>query len=220
MGLEGTRLPTVRHWSITTRLTFLYGIYAFALLALASNIVYWSMLSNIQTVEWKFLTNKVFIFRTILAEHAADSGTLKQEVEWEKIPPHSGQYYAYYSRISDLSKKVILQTPGFDEALTNVVFPQPVRGDVDESSIERWKSVEGKSYLLISAWSKESKNRATDKTIDVALDVTQEDILVDQYERQMAVVLIIGLMLAVSLGYVVARRGMRPLTEIAQAAEH
>lgn len=209
---------SVRNWSITTRLTFLYGFSALAMLILVVAAAYWSLLANLNRADRKFVDDKVQVIRSILAEHAGDPVPLKQEVEWEQIPSDASPYYAYYSRIAEASLRPIIQTPGIDAALAGAVFPRVDTGQED-AAVARWKSADGRSYLLASAWARVKPRADESRIIQVALDVTMEDAVLGEFQRQLAVLLVFGLMLSAAIGKGVARRGMRPLAAIAQTAE-
>jgi two-component system heavy metal sensor histidine kinase CusS len=209
-----------RDWSITTRLSVLYGLSAFATLVLAIGITYWSMLVNMGLADSKFINDKIHVLKTILVEHADDPVPLRQEVEWEKLPTNASPYYAYYSRIADASQRLVIQTPGFDTALAGAVFPQAVTADTNEIPVVRWRSKDGNAYLLASTWSRNGATKSSSqRIIQVALDVTQEDALLSKFRRQLALVLLLGFMLSTAIGNGVARRGMRPLAKIALTAE-
>jgi hypothetical protein len=83
-----------RNWSITSRLSVLYGASGVALLALVIAIAYWSMLANLDNADRKFIDDKIQLLQGILDEHGGDPILLRQEVEWEQAPARASHYYA------------------------------------------------------------------------------------------------------------------------------
>jgi two-component system, OmpR family, heavy metal sensor histidine kinase CusS len=216
-GHAGLHRP--RSWSITTRLTILYGVSAFATLVLAIGIAYWSMLANMERADRKFVNDKIQVLQGALSEHAGNPMPLRQEVEWERVPSQATHYFAYYSRVTDASKRLLIETPGIDAALADATFPRvqaPIDGEVP---VVRWRSKDGRSYLLATGWGRTGPRDANDRIIQVALDVTPEDAVIAEFRRQLALVLVVGLILSTAVGNGVARRGMRPLAAIADTVE-
>lgn len=204
--------------SITAQLTVLYAVVSFAVLALVIFIVYDTMLNNMNRTDQKFVADKIHVLRSLLAEHADYPDSLEEEVEWEKIPSHLS-YYAYYSRITDAKGSTLLETPGFNRLLSHARFLPAtiIRGD--KVPIVRWKAPDGCAYLLGSARGQVGAIGGERRLIYVALDVTPEHAVIVRFQKQMAMILVLGVLLSTGIGAVVSWRGMRPLEEIARTAQ-
>lgn len=89
-----------------------------------------------------------------------------------------------------------------------------------ESSIKlkRWRSTNARIYWLKTQQTLDGTT-GLQRQIQVALNETGEDALVSQYERYLIIVLLIGILSSVIVGIFTARRGMRPIADIASAAE-
>ena len=76
----------------------------------------------------------------------------------------------------------------------------------------------GKSYLLMAAWAGNSQRRAQQRLLQVAVDVSQNDILLASYRREFMLVLLFGIFSAAGGGDLIARKGLHPLLAITRAA--
>ncbi len=174
---------------------------------------------NLREEDKQFLADKVHSLQMLLQEHGDNRTSLEQEVQWEAVTAKVTPYYAYFSRILEPGI-VVIETPGMAEVVPATVFPMPAaetkRGDLAENSLQ-WYTADGHPYLLLAA---QTTNEAGEsRVIQVALDVSREDALLTDYQRKLAMILPLGILLSATLGALVARRGMRPLQDITRAAQ-
>jgi len=203
-------------WSITGRLTLLYTLSTFAMLVLSTTFLYWVLASNLEHEDHQFLSDKIHVLRVILREHTDDPAFLKQEVEWEggtsSTSSSISQHYAYYSRILDASGGLLLETPGMGIVIPATAFPSPVAEAHDTEETLSWQAQDGRTYLLSAAWESSSSSQFH-HLIQVALDISREDVLIA------VLVLVLGVLLSGAIGALVTRQGMRPLREITRTVE-
>src|SRR5437762_3639167 len=114
-------------WSLATRLTLWYTGSAFALVALASGILYWGLVANLEREDDEELADKVRILRELVRGPAADLPSARRQVElgWA-----SRQYAQIYARVLDGDSTTILETPGMSALLGPELFPVPVAGEI------------------------------------------------------------------------------------------
>ena len=211
-------------WSITGRLTLLYTLSTFAMLVLSTTFLYWVLASNLEHEDHQFLSDKIHVLRVILREHTDDPAFLKQEVEWEggtsSTSSSISQHYAYYSRILDASGGLLLETPGMGIVIPATAFPSPVAEAHDTEETLSWQAQDGRTYLLSAAWESSSSSQFH-HLIQVALDISREDVLIADYRRKLiaVLVLVLGVLLSGAIGALVTRQGMRPLREITRTVE-
>jgi len=206
--------------SIAGRLTLLYTLSASALLIVVTAFLYEAVVINLREEDKQFLADKVHTLQILLKEHGDNRTSLEQEVQWEAVTAKLTPYYAYFSRILEPQGMVVIETPGMAEVVPAAVFPVPAaetkQGDLVENSLQ-WHTADGHPYLLLAGQATNESGES--RVIQVALDVSREDALLTDYQRKLAMILPLGILLSALLGALVARRGMRPLQDITSAAQ-
>lgn len=199
-----------RSWSITRRLTLLYALSAFVMLALGAGVLYWVLVADLDEANRQLLSNRIDILRDILQEQPDDQEMLTEEVRYGG---------AYYTRIFDEDQHILLETNGMGELLPPSLFPVPAEiSEMADITLKRTLP-DGRSYLLISVWATVNSSSERGRLLQIALDVTSEERLTAGYRRWLALVLFWGLLFSAGSGVAIARQGMRPLREITEAAE-
>lgn len=205
-----------RAWSLATRLAFLYAAFAFALLAGATGFLLWVLSTNLDREDNDLLADKVHVLRSILAQSGGDmheADLLREEVQWEAT---SRRFAKFQSRILDAHGHVLIETPGMNARLPLRLFPAPVEASQEPQSSGELRPGNGKTYRIMAAWAQLGADRQR-RTVQVALDRSDEARLMSEYRLKMLYVLAAGLLLSAALGYGIARRGMRPVEEMARA---
>jgi two-component system heavy metal sensor histidine kinase CusS len=195
-----------RAWSLAARLTAWYTGSAFALVLGATGFLYWALTTNLDREDDESLADEVRLLCAGLREGPGDTVALRQEAERASAARPSAPLYV---RVLDAEGRPVVETPGMDEALPLGVFPPPGGADAEP----RGADVRGAhgSFRVLAA-------RADEGVVQVALDRTREDDLLVGYRRSLWLVLVLALGACALTGYQVARRGLRPLWEIAATA--
>lgn len=204
-------------WSITNRLMFLYITVLVCILGITLFLLFHDVTQNLQSQDYRFLVNKVQVARAILKNAGDPRNRLEEEVVVES---NAMQFAKYYSRIADDKGQTVIQSLNFSRILKKSAFPDPV--GVKDKPVKgvKWKAVNGKWYLLVSALAEDSREGRNPYLIQIALDITYERTLIEDYKRVMMIVSIAGFLVAGFLGIVITRRGLKPLKEIAKAVEN
>jgi two-component system heavy metal sensor histidine kinase CusS len=203
-------------WSITGRLTLLYTLSAFGVLVLATVFLYWVLVSNLEREDNEFLADKIRILRGILQKHPDNIEALKEEVKWEGAalePPE------YYIRILDEEGRTLMETPGMSSIITASLFRATISAAKVPKRGIKWKSHDGKLYLLKAAWVEFDSSSRDRQQLQVALDVSGDEVFIADYRRKLLFVLILGILFSTGAGVVTARKGMHPLEEITEVAQ-
>jgi two-component system heavy metal sensor histidine kinase CusS len=207
---EGCRRP----WSLAARLTAWYAGSAFVLVLVATSFLYWALVNSLNRQDDATLAGKVLILRTLLRERPGDEAALRQEVEegsW------TAQHGPVWVRILDDRGRLVMQTPGMDEALGPGVFPQPGGADDPPGRGTDLRQAAGKCFRVLAARA-EVGGSDGGRVAQVALDRSQDEELLADYRRSLWLALgAAGLACAVG-GYVIAHRGIRPVRRIAATA--
>jgi two-component system heavy metal sensor histidine kinase CusS len=202
-------------WSLNARLTALYTLSAFALLFVSTVFLFWTLRRDLDRKNGQFVADKVHELRTIINEQSGNADALQREVVRETTV---SIYWRYFARVLNADGDTLLETPGMHALLPAAIFPPP-SGIISAATRERIQiASDGRAYMLLASDASEPGTRGGPHEIQFALDVTQEDLLLADYRRKMAVVLAFGLVVAAAAGAVVARKGLRPLEQITAAA--
>lgn len=202
--------------SITARLAFLFSLSAFVIFGLAAFFFNAVIERNLHQEDNQFLTDKIHVLRRVLQERPNNPDFLKAEVEWEVA---SRQFIHYYGRVLDGEGRIVIETPGMSQLMPPAVFPPPVGLTAVPVEATEWGSQNGREYLLMSAFAQVGRGGENQRIVQVALDESHEELLMNNYFSKMAVVLFFVVLLSVGASVVVARKGLRPLEEITKAAQ-
>jgi two-component system heavy metal sensor histidine kinase CusS len=185
------------------------------MLIFASGFLYWVLITTLEREDEYFLHSRVRILETILREQPDNTQALEREIAEESIA-FAGSQHITLSRILDESGRTLHESPGMKQEIPASVFPAP---QVPPAQAKKWRSDTDKTYWLVAAWTEDDVFSGSQRQIQVALDETGELLLVSQYERYVIGVLLVGILVSVVTGILVAQRGMKPLADIASAAE-
>ena len=205
-----------RSWSIISRLTVWYACSAFGLVVLATSVLYGALVSNLDREDDQFLADIVHIVRAFLRDRPDDTAGLKRAVEWEWA---SRQYAQVLVRILDENGLAIVETPGMSGVLAMAMFPPAIGVDAEPGPGVELDGLSGSSYRVLTAHAPVGVSGSERRTIQVALNQAHELKLLDDYRRRLAWVLSVALVLCTIVGHVIARRAVRPVHQIAEAAK-
>jgi two-component system heavy metal sensor histidine kinase CusS len=209
--------------SIAGRLTFLYAICTFILLVLSSMGLFWFLASNLNREDTTSLADKV---RSLCAQLAHPPVNEKNgNVAWlasefsntlvenpRKVNTSERYHRFFYTRLLNSRGRVIIETPGANVLQNSGVYPPPAESD-NNGKVIKWRFNDGRSYLVQTG---HVYSGPKSWIVQVALDRSEEERLLEEYRRMLFGVQAIGLILSIFLGYGIARRGMRPLAEMTE----
>jgi len=204
-----------RRWwsSITFRLTMLYLLSAAGILTVCCVLVYWMLARNVDHLAGQFLQDEVHDIRSALRVLPNNPRAMDAEISME------GMYPNYYARIMDQQGREIEATAHMGEVVANFQFPPPVQTTELPKLFTKTQGHDGRWYLLASAWGQIGDAGDTQAVIQVALDVSREERLVQNFVWRLSGIVLLGLGLSAAAGVVVAGMGMRPLSDITAAAQ-
>lgn len=199
--------------SIVGRLTLWYACSAFGLVLVSAVALYGALVANLNDEDEEFASDIVHIVRAFVRDRPADVDSLKRTIEWE----WTGRRYAQiYVRLVDDSGRTVVETPGMPFAAS--LFPLPVAADAEPG-----EGVEiplgAKPFRAIAARAQVGMDGRETRTVQVALGQDREQQLLVAYRRQLWLVLSLALIICTIGGHAIARRAVRPITDITEAAK-
>jgi two-component system heavy metal sensor histidine kinase CusS len=186
--------PAVRRpWSLAGRLTAWYACSAFVLVLAATGSLYWALAASLDRDDDAYL--------------AATVRALRHRPDGRAAPPAGaeGESDKVFVRVLDAGGRTLTQTAGMDGVLPAAAFPAPVAADAEPGAGTEVRSPAGKPFRAVAA------RAGPDRVLQVALDRSQEEELLEGYRRDLALVLGLALVACTLTGYWIARRGLRPL---------
>ena len=147
------------------------------------------------------------VLRTMLRERPDDQDALREEIELESA---ARRYEQFYIRLLDEQNVPILTTPGMAEQLD---LPQLIART--QSHLQRAQTNPGRNgrlFLVMSAAMPVGGSAQTD-TVQIAIDVSQQEELLARYRHRGWVILLGTLAIFPLVGYQIARHGIRPVRE-------
>lgn len=202
-------------WPIVRRLTLLYALSLFILLGVAAGFLDWVLITDMRKDSDQFLASEMQSFRTLMRQRPADIQTWREEVQREA---GSLQGYArYYIRILDEDGGQIVETPGMGNVIQVKAFPPPASAfDVATRNGADVRSSDGRLFLLAAQWVELPKPDARKHLVQVALDRSHDAAILGDYRRKVLIVLFCGLLLSATLGFFIAKAGLKPLSNISK----
>lgn len=198
--------------SLSARLTAWYAASAFLTIAGVTALLSWTLIRSVEREVGRFIAERVHVVQVILAERPKDRAELKDEVEWEwRQSPHA----RFFVRVLDEKGRSITETPGMAAAgLAIWRFPDPVPFESAWGPGARVLSEAGTDYQVVAV-TVIVENEPW--VIQAGADRTAMNEVIREYLGSAFVVLTIAVALSLTAGYVVARRGLTPLSRMADS---
>ncbi|HEY3836992.1 MAG TPA: heavy metal sensor histidine kinase [Bryobacteraceae bacterium] len=184
-----------RPGSLALRLSAWYAGSAFLLLLAGTGFLYWELVQGSNTEDDQSLSEKANTLGELLRQH--DFRTLKWEVQGESSVRPAVEVL---SRVFASDGRMVVETSGMSEQLPSQVFPSNNRIEYRKSG--------SRIFRVLS-------REIPDYRLQVALEVTFERNMLAEYREGLWTVLGIGLLISAMIGYAIARKGIRPVQEIA-----
>ena len=149
----------------------------------------------------------------MLRERPDDLDGLREEVELESA---ARRYEQFYIRLLDNQGAPLMATPGMAEQLDLTHFISP--GGSNHSVAMTGRN--GRAFRVVVARVPVGSPPVQTDAIQVAVDVSQKEELLARYRHWFAAIMLGTFVIFPVAGYQIARRGIRPLEEMATTARH
>ena len=209
-----TRPLPPRVLSIAWRMTIWYALSSFALIFVASGLLYWGLASSLYHEDLRDLADNLNNARLLLPATATTVLQLPEKrPSW--APPHQPEIYL---RLLDGAGRAIVETPGLAAQL-----PLPTKADLAAAAANGGRrrdvtSPSGKPFLTLIEPVAGAGHAGPPQFLEVAMDRAHDEYLLARYRDRLWLVLGISLVLCSLTGFVIARGGMRPIERIARTA--
>jgi two-component system heavy metal sensor histidine kinase CusS len=213
---NSSRVPFSRLWrTLAFRLSASYALAGLLLVFAATASLYFVLVGELEKSNDLFLADKVHVLRTMLRERPDDWDALREEVELESA---ARRYEQFYIRLLDEKETPLLMTPGMADQLDLGQLASQTRSRPDRNI--RMRGRNGHAFRVTSAWAAVGSEAERMDTIQVAIDVSQNEALLARYRFWFWAILCGTFVIFPWIGYRIARRGIRPVEEMATTARH
>src|ERR1700729_2330978 len=208
--------PVPRLWgTLAFRLAAGYTLAGLFLVFVATASLYLVLVSELEKSSDLFLGDKVNVLRTMLRERPEDWDALREEVELESA---ARRYEQFYIRLLDERNTPLLMTPGMAEQVDLEQFSRQAQSRPDRTI--RMKGRDGRAFRTASASAPVGPLAAQTDTIQIAIDVSQKEVLLARYRFWFWAIRPATSTFLPWGGYQIARHVLLPAEERATPARH
>src|SRR3984885_6834568 len=201
------------HRTLAFRLSAAFSLAGLMLVILATASLYIVLRTELDRSTELFLADKLHVLRTMLRERPDDEDALREEIELES---EARRYQQFYIRLLDEHGVPIMTTPGMAEQLDLAELASRTRGRSERSIAMAGRH--GQPFRVTSATVTVGTPQTHTDTVQIAIDVSQEEELLTRYRMWFWAILMAISVLFPLLGYRIARQAIRPVEEIAATA--
>jgi two-component system heavy metal sensor histidine kinase CusS len=208
--------PVSRLWrTLAFRLAAGYTLAGLFLVFFATASLYLVLTKELEKSTDLFLADKVHVLRTMLRERPEDRDALQEEVELESA---ARQYEQFYIRLLDDRNTPLLTTPGMANQLDLAQLAIQTRRHPGRTVPIRGRT--GKAFRAVSVSAPVGSSARRIDSLQIAVDVSQKEELLARYRFWFCAILLATFAVFPWVGYQIARRGIRPVEEMATTARH
>lgn len=205
-----------RFWgTLAFRLTAGYALAGILLVFFGTASLYLVLLTELEKSTDLFLADKLHVLRTMLRERPNDLDALREEVELESA---ARRYEQFYIRLLDERNIPLLTTPGMAEQLDLALLATQTRNRPERAIAMNGRH--GQSFRVTSAAAPVGSPRSQTDTIQIAIDVSQEQELLARFRLWFWAILMGCFVILPWVGYQIARHGIRALEQMTTTARH
>jgi len=180
---------------------------------LATASLYLVLVQELDRSTDLFLADKLNVVRTMLRERPDDADALREEIELESA---ARRYEQFYIRLLDKERHQLMATPGMAQQLDLTQFAK--QGQIRSDRAIAMKGRTGRTFRVIAAVVPVGSPGVQTDIIQIAVDVSQKEELLARYRHSFAAIMMGSLVIFPIVGYKIARRGIRPVEEMATTA--
>lgn len=203
-------------WSLARQLSIWYALSAFLLLAIGTGLLYWGTARRFNQENDQYLEKKLSTLEGLLRDPSRQMATVRWEVEEESLTSPSVRVL---SRVESADGRVLLETNGMSRELPSDLHAPARAGD----RATNVRTPAGKEFrVLASTVGSRSSGISLGPQgfqLQVAIDLDYEQRLLRSYLDQLWLVLGIGLLAAVMIGFRIARKGIAPVQSMTETVK-
>jgi two-component system, OmpR family, heavy metal sensor histidine kinase CusS len=196
--------------SLAKRLSLWYASSAFLLILITTGLLYFGLTQRFDQQNDQYLREKLSSLRTLVHGPRQNLSTVRWEVEEER---ETISAIRVMSRVLSSDERIQFETNGMSKELPTELLDSLGQ---QEGTGRDVRSTTGKHFRVLTGKFKANPPSVPSGfEIQVAIDLTYQQQLLESYRNRVWLVLGIGLLAAVLIGHRIARAGMAPLEQMA-----
>jgi two-component system heavy metal sensor histidine kinase CusS len=196
--------------SLARRLSLWYASSAFLLILITTGLLYLGLIQRFNEQNDQYLNEKLLSLQTLVSGPAQNRSTVRWEVEEES---ETTSAIRVMSRILSSDDTMQFETKGMSKELPRGLLDSVRQGPGRGRDI---RSTTGKRFRVLTAkFEPASSPSQAGAEVQVAIDLTYQQRLLESYRNRLWLVLGVGLLASAWIGHRIARAGMAPLEEMA-----
>jgi two-component system heavy metal sensor histidine kinase CusS len=207
-------LDAVASWSIATRLSLLFAACSLSILVGVGVFLYQLLEQDIYRDEVDSFADQFDAIHSILQVDPDLSGPSSLAIRSQYAMPYE---IGYGLRVTDGQSHVLFETPGFGDMPSDLLRVPDSSVTAPDLAIARRRR-DGRTHLVAAGNLFVGAGDRERRVVYVSYDGSAEAERLSAYRRAIRSIVLWGAAVSVGLGAWVARRGLRPLHEIAQVA--
>jgi two-component system, OmpR family, heavy metal sensor histidine kinase CusS len=194
--------------SLTLWFAFSNAASTFLILAMIALLLYLGLATQLKEQNHLYLHDEVNMLGSMIRNDGINDAIREGNVD-----QHGEEYVKHFIRVLDRSGRVLVETEGMTEVAPSLCFGKPLR-DGRPGVDNVWRSESGKTVIGTAEWIDLGKRNGEQGVLEVALDTTNVNQILEGYRIKIYGVLSLGFLLCVLVSFMIARNGMRPLREM------
>lgn len=200
-----------KQWSITGRLTIFYTLSSLSMLLLFAGLTYVTLIGCLVKEDSEELAEKVDHLCIVIRNRPDNNLALQKEFDWEE--GHPIESFRHYTRVLNEAGRTLAQSPAYEKLGFDMPFPAKIR------DVVKWRAPTGEHFLLMTTRTKEGHPPGKWRTIQVAMDVTNEQEIIKYFLYNLTTILFFGIFIAAGLGFSVASKVLHPLGKVTEVVD-
>lgn len=199
-------------WSISGRLVLHFTVTTSVIMLLSMSLVYWSLARHSDSQDISYIRDRMRVIRADIGDDFPNATVLQKEVEafddGSRPPRH-------WTRILDDKWNVLAETPGMSKALPPPIFTRPASVRNRAPQTLHYRTGDGHWYLLTAAWVGPRDQFGHGWLIQLGEDRMSQKLFRSTLRTVLLVIFSCAVAASAFVGFLVARRGLAPVNEMA-----
>jgi two-component system, OmpR family, heavy metal sensor histidine kinase CusS len=213
MFLKSVKKIFSNRTSIKSQLTVFYTAASFFLVSCIAVFLYWQIINVLHQNDRQFLLDEMHVIQYLLEKN--DTRLLQHEIiDVPRVMKNS--IYHYSIRIIDPQNKIVMSTPGMENALHGIRTDFTTAEQITYSD-EWWHTKHHDTYLLMRSIVNATAGRWI---IEAALDISDQHEMIVKYRERAFIVMLAGMVFSIIIGYFIARKALRRMEELTEATKN
>lgn len=203
--------------SLALRLAVAFAVAAFLLLLAAIAFPYFALAFNLDREDNESLTEKVAVIDALARKSPVNSAEFRDDLQQEAELQVSSPVVLRVLRADGSS---LVESKGMSAILPTSAFPEPTKFGAGPNRFLDMTLPDGRAFRVLSQTVSPVGSSKDPLVVQVGLDRSAEARLLSNYRTGLIVELGLGLVACAFGGYLIAQRGLRPISRMAETVRH